>query len=87
VYPRTESRHLKTWIGVGGSPESVARAARYQIPLMLAIIGGNPLRFVPFVDLYLRTLESLEVPPLPVGVHSPGYVADSDEQARDELWP
>jgi probable LLM family oxidoreductase len=87
VYPRTESGHLKTWIGVGGSPESVARAARYQMPLMLAIIGGNPLRFVPFVDLYLRTLETLEAPPLPVGVHSPGYVADTDEQARDELWP
>jgi probable LLM family oxidoreductase len=87
VYPRTESGHLKTWIGVGGSPESVARAARYQMPLMLAIIGGNPLRFVPFVDLYLRTLEALEAPPLPVGVHSPGYVADTDEQARDELWP
>jgi alkanesulfonate monooxygenase SsuD/methylene tetrahydromethanopterin reductase-like flavin-dependent oxidoreductase (luciferase family) len=87
VYPRTESGHLKTWIGVGGSPESVARAARYQMPLMLAIIGGNPLRFVPFVDLYIRALETLEAPPLPVGVHSPGYVADTDEQARDELWP
>jgi probable LLM family oxidoreductase len=87
VYPRTESGHLKTWIGVGGSPESVARAARYQMPLMLAIIGGNPLRFVPFVDLYLRALETLEAPPLPVGVHSPGYVADTDEQARDEHWP
>jgi probable LLM family oxidoreductase len=87
VYPRTESGHLKTWIGVGGSPESVARAARYQMPLMLAIIGGNPLRFVPFVGLYLRTLEALEAAPLPVGVHSPGYVADTDEQARDELWP
>jgi probable LLM family oxidoreductase len=87
VYPRTESGHLKTWIGVGGSPESVARAARYQLPLMLAIIGGNPLRFVPFVNLYLRALETLEAPPLPVGVHSPGYVADTDEQARDALWP
>jgi probable LLM family oxidoreductase len=87
VYPRTESGHLKTWIGVGGSPESVARAARYQMPLMLAIIGGNPLRFVPFVDLYLRALGTLKAPPLPVGVHSPGYVADTDEQARDEHWP
>ncbi len=87
VYPRTESGHLKTWIGVGGSPESVARAARYRMPLMLAIIGGNPERFVPFVDLYHRALEALEAPDLPVGVHSPGYVADADEQARDELWP
>ncbi len=87
VYPRTESGHLKTWIGVGGSPESVARAARYRMPLMLAIIGGAPERFVPFVDLYHRALEALEAPELPVGVHSPGYVADSDEQARHELWP
>jgi alkanesulfonate monooxygenase SsuD/methylene tetrahydromethanopterin reductase-like flavin-dependent oxidoreductase (luciferase family) len=87
VYPRTESGHLKTWIGVGGSPESVASAARYQMPLMLDIIGGNPVRFVPFVDLYHRALEALDAPQLPVGVHSPGYVADTDEQARNELWP
>jgi probable LLM family oxidoreductase len=87
VYPTTESGHLKTWIGVGGSPESVARAARYRMPLMLAIIGGNPMRFVPFVDLYHRALEALDAPPLPVGVHSPGYIADTDDKARDELWP
>ena len=87
VYPTTETGHLKTWIGVGGSPESVARAARYQMPLMLAIIGGNPMRFVPFVDLYHRALDALDAPSLPVGVHSPGYIADTDLQARDELWP
>ena len=87
VYPTTESGHLKTWIGVGGSPESVARAARYRMPLMLAIIGGNPMRFKAFVDLYHRALDALAAPRLPVGVHSPGYVADTDEQARDELWP
>ena len=87
VFPKTESGRLAAWVGVGGSPQSVIRAARYGLPLMLAIIGGNPLRFVPFVDLYLRALETLEAPPLPVGVHSPGYVADTDEQARDELWP
>jgi probable LLM family oxidoreductase len=87
VYPPTESGHLKTWIGVGGSPESVARAARYKMPLMLAIIGGDPKRFVPFVELYHRALEAFGSEPLPVGVHSPGYIADTDEQARDELWP
>jgi probable LLM family oxidoreductase len=87
VYPRTDSGHLKTWIGVGGSPESVARAARYRMPLMLAIIGGNPERFVPFVELYYRALEEFGAPKLPVGVHSPGYIADTDEQARNELWP
>jgi probable LLM family oxidoreductase len=87
VYPTTESGHLKTWIGVGGNPESVTRAARYRMPLMLAIIGGSPARFVPLVDLYRRALDALEVPALPVGVHSPGYIAETDRSARDELWP
>src|SRR5689334_15594395 len=49
VYPPTANGRLTTWIGVGGSPESVVRAARYRLPLMLAIIGGNPLRFAPYV--------------------------------------
>lgn len=87
VYPPTESGRLKTWIGVGGSPESVVRAARYGMPLMLAIIGGEPARFAPYVDLYHRALAQLGQPTLPIGVHSPGYIADSDEQAREELWP
>jgi probable LLM family oxidoreductase len=87
VYPVTESGSLKTWVGVGGSPESVVRAARYGLPLMLAIIGGNPQRFAPYVELYRRALKEFGSPALPVGVHSPGYVADSDEQARKELWP
>lgn len=87
VYPPIETGTLKTWIGVGGSPESVIRAARYNLPLMLAIIGGDPKRFRPYVDLYHRALAQLERPVLPVGVHSPGYVADTDEQARTELFP
>jgi probable LLM family oxidoreductase len=87
VYPTTDSGSLKTWIGVGGSPESVVRAARYGLGLMLAIIGGDPKRFAPYVDLYRRALEQLHSPTLPIGVHSPGYVADTDEQAREELWP
>ena len=87
IYPITESGHLKTWIGVGGSPQSVARAAHYRMPLMLAIIGGNPIRFAPFVELYHRALAASEAPSLPVGVHSPGYVAETDEQALNELWP
>lgn len=87
VFPRTEQGALKTWIGVGGSPESVVRAARYGMPLMLAIIGGNPRRFGPYVDLYHRALDQLGKPRLPIGVHSPGYVAETDEQAREELWP
>jgi probable LLM family oxidoreductase len=87
VYPKTESGRLRTWIGVGGSPESVVRAARYEMPLMLAIIGGPPERFAPYVDLYHQALAQLEVQRLPVGVHSPGHIAETDRQARDELWP
>ena len=87
VFPPVENGLLKTWVGVGGSPESVIRAARYGLPLMLAIIGGEPLRFAPLVDLYHRALEQLEQPTQPVGEHSPGHIADTDEQAREELWP
>ncbi len=87
VYPTTESGSLKTWIGVGGSPESVVRAARYGMPLLLAIIGGQPERFAPYVDLYHRALTQMEMPDLPVGVHSPGHIAETDEQAVEELWP
>src|SRR6202045_3935962 len=59
VYPPIESGSLKTWIGVGGSPESVVRAARYGMPLMLAIIGGDPRRFTAYVDVYHRALNHL----------------------------
>lgn len=86
VFPTTESG-LTTWVGVGGSPESVVRAAHYGLPLMLAIIGGNPERFGQYVDLYHRALNEFGKEILPIGVHSPGYVADSDEQALEELWP
>jgi probable LLM family oxidoreductase len=87
VFPRIEKGSLKTWIGVGGSPESVVRAARYDLPLMLAIIGGEPLRFKPFVELYHRAMNQFGRTLHPIGVHSPGYVADTDEKAREEFWP
>jgi probable LLM family oxidoreductase len=87
VFPPIEHGRLKTWIGVGGSPQSVVRAAHYDLPLMLAIIGGDPKRFVPYVDLYERAFQEFGRPVKPIGVHSPGYVADSDTQAREELWP
>lgn len=86
VYPRTEGG-LRAWVGVGGSPESIVRAARHGLPLMLAIIGGSPERFRPFVELYHRALDQFGHPSRPVGVHSPGHVAPTDEQALDELWP
>ncbi len=87
VFPSTENGKLTTWIGVGGSPESVVRAARYGIPMMLAIIGGDPRRFVPYINLYKQALTRRGVAILPIGVHSPGYVAETDAQAREELWP
>jgi probable LLM family oxidoreductase len=87
VFPPIESGQLKAWVGVGGSPESVVRAARHELPLMLAIIGGDPKRFRPYVDLYHRAFEQLGKPAQPIGVHSPGYVADTDVQAREEFWP
>ncbi|HYZ90865.1 MAG TPA: LLM class flavin-dependent oxidoreductase [Actinomycetota bacterium] len=86
VYPTTASR-LQTWIGVGGNPQSVVRAARYGLPLVVAIIGGEPLRFKPLVDLYRQALEQFGHPELPVAAHGPGHIGDSDEAARDELWP
>ncbi len=87
IFPPVEHGKLRAWIGVGGSPESVVRAAQYEFPLMLAIIGGPPARFRPFVDLYLKALDQLGKPAQPVGVHCHGYVADSDERAQAELWP
>ena len=87
VFPKTESGALKTWIGVGGTPESVLRAAHYGFPMMLAIIGGDPARFIPYADLFRRTLDKAGKAALPIGVHSHGFVGDTDEQAREALWP
>ncbi len=87
VVPHTESGPIPAWIGVGGSPQSVIRAARYGFSLMLAIIGGSPARFAPFSELFGQALERFGRAPLPVGVHSPGHVAATDEQALDEFWP
>jgi probable LLM family oxidoreductase len=87
VVPHLETGTLPVWIGVGGSPQSVIRAAHYGFSLMLAIIGGSPARFAPFSELFRQALESFGRAPLPVGVHSPGHVAATDEQARDEFWP
>ncbi len=87
VFPQVEHGPLRTWVGVGGSPQSVVRAASYGLPLMLAIIGGDPARFRQYVDLHRRAYAHLGQPVQPVGVHSPGHVADTDAQAREQLWP
>src|ERR1700738_269148 len=87
VFPPIETGTLKTWIGVGGSPESVVRAAHYDLPLMLAIIGGDPNRFHPYVDLYHRAFAQFGRPVREIGVHSHGYAAETADKAREELWP
>jgi probable LLM family oxidoreductase len=88
VYPKTASGSIRTWVGVGGSPESVVRAAHYELPLVLAIIGGEPSRFKPYIELYKRALAQMgHDTTLPVAVHSPGFVAATDEEAAELLWP
>jgi probable LLM family oxidoreductase len=86
--PPLAAGHLPTWVGSGGSPDSVIRAARYGLPLMLAVIGGRPERFRPLVDLYRRALAEHGHPTdLPVGLHTLGYVAATDEEAIETQWP
>jgi probable LLM family oxidoreductase len=87
VYPHVEGRLLPTWIGVGGSPQSVVRTASYGYPMVLAIIGGEPERFRPYADLFRRTLAEAGKEPQALSVHSPGYVAETDEQALEEYYP
>src|SRR4051795_7139727 len=71
VFPPTEHAPLKVWIGVGGSPESIIRAARYGMPLTLAIIGGSPSRFKPLIDLYRQAVGKIRKPELAISLHSP----------------
>ena len=87
VFPKTASGRLETFVGVGGSPNSVVRAAAYNFPLVLAIIGGSPDRFAPYVDLYKRAAEQFGTTTHPVGMHSPGFIADTDEKAIDIAFP
>src|SRR3954447_5145688 len=87
VSPPIPEGHIPTWVGVGGSPQSVVRAARYSLPLMLAVIGGNPDRFAPYVELYQRALEQHGQPQLPVGLHTLGFVAETDDEAVEVQWP
>lgn len=86
VYPPTEGRLLPTWVGVGGTPQSLVRAARYGLPVVLAIIGGDPLRFRPLRDLHARALREAGQAPQPVAAHLPGFLADTDEEALAQGW-
>ena len=87
VVPHLESGPFPAWIGVGGNPQSVIRAARLGFSLALAIIGGPPSRFAAYSELFGRALEKFGQPSRPVLVHSPGHVAATDEQAKAEFWP
>ena len=87
VSPPIAEGHIPTWVGVGGSPQSVVRAARFGLPLMLAVIAGKPERFAPYVELYKRALQQHGQPELPIGLHSLGFVADTDDEALEIQWP
>jgi alkanesulfonate monooxygenase SsuD/methylene tetrahydromethanopterin reductase-like flavin-dependent oxidoreductase (luciferase family) len=86
LHPRMPEGGIPTWIGIGGSPDSVVRAARYGLPLMMAIIGGRPERFAGHAELYLRALQQFGQDELPIGQHSIGMVGDSDDEAREQYW-
>lgn len=89
VYPRALQPQLPVWLGVGGTPESFARAGTLGLPLMVAIIGGHTHRFRPLIDLYREAGRRAGFAPedLKVGLHSPGYVGATDEQANEEYYP
>lgn len=86
VFPHTEAG-IPAWVGVGGTPESVVRAASYGMPLVIAVIGGSPEGFVPLVELYHRALAHYGHATLPLSMHSPGHVAATDELAREQMYP
>ncbi|MDR7329705.1 LLM class flavin-dependent oxidoreductase [Corynebacterium guangdongense] len=86
IWPPAETP-IPTWVAVGGSPESVIRAARQRMPLMLAIIGGAPARFRPYVDLFHQANEQIGNEKLPVGAHFYGFVAETDEEAQEKMYP
>ncbi|SLN16798.1 Limonene 1,2-monooxygenase [Aquimixticola soesokkakensis] len=85
IWPQPE-KPLRTWIGVGGSPDSVVRAATFNMPMLMAIIGGNPARFRPYAQLYREAHESMDQAVLPIGVHSMGHVAMSDKEAQERYF-
>jgi probable LLM family oxidoreductase len=88
VYPRPYQKKLPVWIGVGGTPESVMRAAEYGLPMALAIIGGLPARFTPYVQLYrdVYTKAGHNLSNMELGINSHTYIADEAQQARDEFY-
>lgn len=89
IYPRPFQKQLPIWIAVGGTPESVVRAAEYGLPMMVAIIGGMPARFAPFIKLYRDVYAKANHPQekFQLGINSHTYIAETSQQARDEFYP
>jgi probable LLM family oxidoreductase len=87
IYPKTERGKIPLRVGVGGTPESVVRAAKIGAHLALAIIGGDPARFAPFSQLYRDALREFGKPSLSISIHSPGHIAENEEEAIEEQWP
>jgi probable LLM family oxidoreductase len=87
VYPRPVQQPLPVWIAVGGTPASAARAGTLGLPMALAIIGGQPERFVPFVEIHRAAAAEAGHPVLPVSINSHAFVADTSQQAADDFFP
>ncbi len=89
IYPRPLQKSLPIWLGVGGTPQSFVRAGTLGLPLMVAIIGGEPHRFRPLIDLYREAgrRAGYSAEQLPVGIHSPGFIGETSQQAADDFFP
>ena len=89
IHPRPMQASIPIWVAVGGTPQSVVRAARLGLPMALAIIGGAPDRFVPFIDLYRETIVKMGRDPAayPVSINSHGFIADDGREAANLMWP
>lgn len=89
IYPRPLQEKLPIWIAVGGTPQSAVRAGKLNLPMTIAILGGKPSQFLPFVELYRESAKDAGHDPakLPLGINSQFYLADSSDQAADEFWP
>ena len=89
IYPRAVQQKIPVWVAVGGTPQSVVRAAVLGLPMALAIIGGDPDRFVPFAQLYRSTAKNIgkDTALLPLSINSHGYIAEDSQKAREEYYP
>lgn len=87
VYPRPVQNPLPVWIAVGGTPQSVARAGALGLPLAIAILGGDPLRFAPLAELHRQVAHEREFGTLPLSINMHGFIADTREHALETFWP